>query len=124
MNRQHRVTVTSPQTRIAMAGRRGLPPGPVPRLAPEELAHARRIRRVQLRWAAMGLLGVLTLLAGLPLLLDLAPGLWQIRLAGVPVAWLAVAVLPYPVLAGLAFWQLRRAERAEDASSPGNEAER
>ncbi|MFC5995534.1 hypothetical protein ACFQE5_15070 [Pseudonocardia hispaniensis] len=115
MNRQRRVAVTSPQTRIAMSGRRGLPPGPVPRLAPGELAKARWIRRVQLRRAGIGLLGVFAVLAGLPLLLSLAPWLQQIRLAGVPVAWLAVAVLPYPVLAGLAFWQLRRAERAEDA---------
>jgi cytochrome oxidase assembly protein ShyY1 len=29
------------------------------------------------------------------------------------VAWLAVAVLPYPFLALLAWWQLRRAEKTE-----------
>jgi cytochrome oxidase assembly protein ShyY1 len=30
------------------------------------------------------------------------------------VSWLLIAVLPYPVLAGLSWWQLRRAEKTED----------
>ena len=35
------------------------------------------------------------------------------------ISWLAVAVLPWPVLTGLAWWQLRRAERAEtDEDAP------
>jgi hypothetical protein len=44
----------------------------------------------------------------------LFPGLDEIRLLGIPVSWLSLAVLPYPALALLAGWQLRRAERAED----------
>jgi hypothetical protein len=46
--------------------------------------------------------------------LDLLPALDDVRLLDVPVSWLAVAVLPWPVLAGLAWWQLRRAEAIED----------
>ena len=46
------------------------------------------------------------------------------RLSGVPLSWLAVAVLPWPVLAGLAWWQLRRAERAETGSGDDGEADR
>ena len=53
------------------------------------------------------------LLLGLPLVLAARPELDAVRLVGVPLSWLAVAVLPYPVLALLAGWQLRRAERAE-----------
>ena len=60
-------------------------------------------------------------LVGLPLLLDLVPALDDVRLLDVPVSWLAVAVLPWPVLAGLAWWQLRRAEDAEIAATSSRE---
>jgi hypothetical protein len=109
------VAVTSPQTRVALAGRHG-PPVRVPRLTAAELERAEGIRRLQLRRAVTALLAGAAFLVGLPLLLDLAPGLDDVRLFGVPVSWLAVAVLPWPVLAGLAWWQLRR---AEDAEAPG-----
>jgi hypothetical protein len=107
-----RVTVTSPQTRVALGGRRG-PPARAPKLGPAELQWAEEIRRRQLRRAVTALLAGAAFLVGVPLLLDLAPALDDVRLLGVPVSWLAVAVLPWPVLAGLAWWQLRRAEAAE-----------
>jgi hypothetical protein len=111
-----RVAVTSPQTRVALGGRRG-PPARAPRLTPVELGRAERVRAVQLRLAVTALLAGGAFLVGLPLLLHLAPALDHVRLLGVPVSWLAVAVLPWPVLAGLAWWQLRRAERAERAET-------
>jgi hypothetical protein len=107
-----RVAVTSPQTRVALGGRRG-PPARLPRLTPAETARAERVRALQLHLAVTALLAGGAFLVGLPLLLQLAPALDGVRLAGVPLSWLAVAVLPWPVLAGLAWWQLRRAERAE-----------
>jgi hypothetical protein len=107
-----RVAVTSPQTRIALAGRHG-PPARAPRLTAGELERAEVVRRRQLRLAVTALLAGAAFLGGLPLLLDLAPALDRVRLLGVPVSWLAVGVLPWPVLAGLAWWQLRRAEAAE-----------
>jgi hypothetical protein len=115
VTRNRRVAVTSPQTRLALAGRRSGAPAAPPRLAPAEADRARRIHRRQLRHAlgALALLGLLLL--GLPLLLFWLPELDAVRLAGIPLSWLAVAVLPYPLLAGLARWQLRRAERAERA---------
>ncbi|WP_219412553.1 hypothetical protein [Pseudonocardia nigra] len=113
MTRQRRVAVTSPQTRLARSGRRTGVPAAAPHLAPADAERARRIHRRQLR-LALGVLGLLALLLlGLPLLLAALPELDGVRLAGIPVSWLAVAVLPYPVLAGLAAWQLRRAERIE-----------
>ncbi len=112
-----RVAVTSPQTRIALAGRHG-PPARAPRLTAGELERAEVVRRRQLRLAVTALLAGAAFLVGLPLLLDLAPALDRVRLLGVPVSWLAVGVLPWPVLAGLAWWQLRRAEAAE-RSEPG-----
>lgn len=106
------MAVTSPQTRVALAGRRG-PAVRAPRLAVAELERGEQIRRRQLRRAVTALLAGAAFLVGLPLVLDLAPALDDVRLSGVPVSWLAVAVLPWPVLAGLAWWQLRRAEAAE-----------
>ena len=109
-----RVSVTSPQTRIALAGRRG-PPARAPRLSPAELERAERVRRLQLHRAVTALLAGAAFLVGLPVLLYLHPALDGVRLVGVPLSWLAVAVLPWPVLTGLAWWQLRRAEAVEDA---------
>jgi len=50
---------------------------------------------------------------GLPLLLAALPELDAVRVAGVRVSWLAVAVLPYGGLVAIAVVQLRRAERIE-----------
>lgn len=117
MTRQRRVAgrvgVTSPQTRLALAGRRSGAPAAPPHLAPAEAERARRIHRRQLRGALVVLALLGAVLLGLPLLLSALPELDGVRLAGVPVSWLAVAVLPYPLLVGLARWQLRRAERTE-----------
>jgi hypothetical protein len=115
---QRRIAVTSPQTRLALAGRRSGAPAAPPHLAPADAERARRIHRRQLRHAlaVLGLLGALLL--GLPLLLAGAPALDAVRVAGVPVSWLAVAALPYPLLALLAGWQLRAAERTERPDPP------
>jgi hypothetical protein len=111
--RPRRVAVTSPQTRLALAGQRTGTPAAPPPLAAATVEQARQVRRRQLG-QALRVLGLLALLLlGLPLLLAAAPGLDAVRLAGIPLSWLAVAVLPYPLLALLAGWQLRRAERAE-----------
>jgi O-antigen/teichoic acid export membrane protein len=113
--RQRRVAVTSPQTRLALAGRRTGAPAAPPHLAPADAERARRIHHRQLRYA-LTVLGMLAaLLLGLPLVLAGAPALDGVRVAGIPVSWLAVAVLPYPLLALMAGWQLRKAERAERA---------
>jgi len=113
MTRQRRVAVASPQTRLALARHRTGVRMQLPHLAPADLERARRIHRAQLRaaLAAVGLLAVLII--GLPVLLAAFPGLDGVRVAGVPVSWLALGVLPYPVLVLLARWQLRRAERLE-----------
>ncbi|HEV7472149.1 MAG: hypothetical protein JWP64_3432 [Pseudonocardia sp.] len=113
MSRLRRVTVTSPQTAVVLTARRGGIAVPPPRLTESERERAERIRRTQLRWAAVSLSGGAALLVGLPGLLHVAPVLLAVRVADVPVAWLAVAVLPYPFLALLAWWQLRRAEQTE-----------
>lgn len=57
------------------------------------------------------------LVFGLPLVLAVLPVLDAVRLAGIPVSWLMLGVLPYPAMLALARWQLHRAERAEQCSS-------
>jgi hypothetical protein len=107
-----RVTVASPQTRLAMA-RRSAVRAESPHLGRADLERARRIRRVQLR-AALGALALLTVVVvGLPLLLAALPELDDVRVAGIRISWLAVAVLPYGALVAIAVVQLRRAERIE-----------
>ena len=71
--RPRRVAVTSPQTRLALAGRRTAHPAAPPPLSPAAVERARRIHRRQLR-LALGVLGLLAaLLVGLPLVLAAAP---------------------------------------------------
>jgi hypothetical protein len=62
------------------------------------------------------------LLFGVPALIHVAPWLVEARLLGVPGGWLVVAVLPYPVMAALAWAQLLAAERAERDPAPRDDA--
>ena len=114
-----RVTVASPQTRLAMV-RRSAVRMESPHLGRADLERARRIHRVQLR-AALAALALLTaVVVGLPLLLAALPELDDVRVAGIRISWLAVAVLPYGALVAIAVVQLRRAERIErrDGETP------
>ena len=71
--------------------------------------------RAQLGLAAR-VLGMLALAVGSwPLVFHLWPGLAAVEVAGVPLAWLVLGVLVYPLLVGLGWWYVRRAERNERA---------
>jgi hypothetical protein len=68
--------------------------------------------------AQLGLAVRLALLVGggfgaLPLLFALAPSIAARRLLGVPLPWLLLGVLPYPLLIGVAILYVRLAERNE-----------
>jgi len=69
--------------------------------------------RAQLRLALITLLPVLVLAVGLPLAFQVAPELADVRVVGVPLAWLLLGVLVYPLLFGLGWSFIRRAERHE-----------
>jgi hypothetical protein len=69
--------------------------------------------RAQLRLALVTLTPLLVLAAGMPLLFHLAPGFADVRVAGVPVPWLVLGALVYPLLFGLGWFFVRRAERHE-----------
>jgi hypothetical protein len=63
---------------------------------------------------ALRILGTLFLTVGsLPLLFHLFPGLGDVRVSGVPLAWLLLGVLVYPYLLLLGWRYVRRAEANE-----------
>lgn len=109
-----RVAVMSPQTRLAHSRRRAHGRWRVPKLDAAGEARAAELHRRQLKLAVAPLALLFAGMLGLPLLFAVFPTLDTIRLLGIPISWLALAVLPYPALTLLAAWHLRRAERTED----------
>lgn len=114
MNRRMRVAVMSPQTRLARVRRPVRRHWRTPRLDPAQARRARALYAAQRVPALCTIALLLALLVALPVVLSTWPQLGHIRLWGVPVSWLAVAALPFPCMIGLAWWQLRRAERIEE----------
>ncbi|GAA3761344.1 hypothetical protein [Salinactinospora qingdaonensis] len=104
----------SPQTRLAHARGWGRGRWRVPRLNTGETERAAVLYRRQRRQGLLALVALLGLVFGLPLVFAVWPELDHIRLAGLPLSWGMLAVLPYPAMVALAYWQLRRAERAEE----------
>lgn len=113
MSTSKRVAVTSPQTRLAHSRRKLSRRWRAPRLQPAEAERARELYTAQLRLAVAPLVGLFALLLGLPLGFALLPVLDELRLLGIPVSWLMLVLVPFPMMVWLARWQLRRAERAE-----------
>ncbi|WP_033291918.1 membrane protein [Amycolatopsis jejuensis] len=114
MSRTKRVAVTSPQTRLARSRRLERGRWRMPRLRAAEADRAAVLYRIQRRRGIPALVAMFVLVLGLPVVFAVAPALDGLRLWGIPVSWLLIAVLPYPVMAGLAWWQLHRAEKVED----------
>ncbi|KUP95945.1 hypothetical protein [Thermobifida cellulosilytica] len=111
--RPKRVAVTSPQTRLAHLRGRARGRWRVPRLDPEDAERAERLYRLQRRQGLLALVAGAAALVGLPLVFAAWPVLDEVRVWSIPLSWLMLAVLPYPTMAALAFWQLYRAERIE-----------
>lgn len=75
--------------------------------------YMRSLLREQLR-LALRILALLALSVGsLPLVFHLAPGLADVQLFGVPLAWLLLGVLVYPLLILLGWLYVRQAEANE-----------
>src|SRR3954462_5727621 len=111
MSRIRRVAVTSPQTRLAHPPRRARPPWRQPRLPVGDTQRATALYRAQRPCGVTALVLMFALLLGLPGVFALFPGLDTARLLGIPVSWVMITVVPFPAMALLARWQLRRAER-------------
>ena len=75
--------------------------------------YMRSLVRLQLRLAIGVCLIFAVLLGGLPLLLVLEPELASVHLLGLPVPWLLLGVVVYPVLVLAAWFYVRQAERNE-----------
>jgi len=73
----------------------------------------RSLMRAQLRLAGVVLLLLAVTLGGLPLIFELAPGVRRMHVLGIPLPWLLLGVLVYPVLLGLGWFYVRYAERNE-----------
>lgn len=69
--------------------------------------------RSQLRLALATLLPLAAFAAGVPLAFHLAPALADVRVLGLPLAWLVLGGLVYPFLVLLGRFYVRRAERNE-----------
>jgi hypothetical protein len=77
--------------------------------------YMRSLMRTQLRLALGVVLMLVVSVGGLPLLFDLVPGVRRAQVLGLPLPWLLLGVGVYPVLIGLAWFYVRRAERNEAA---------
>ncbi len=69
--------------------------------------------REQLRLALRVIATLFATVGSLPLLFHLAPGLSRVHILGVPLAWLLLGVLVYPLLFFLGWRYIRRAEDNE-----------
>ncbi|WP_141924724.1 hypothetical protein [Haloactinospora alba] len=104
----------SPQTRLARGRGKLRRKWRLPRIGRRDAERARALYRAQGARGAVSLGALFLLLFGMPGVFALWPELDHVRLWGVPVSWLMVGVVPFPVMAGLAWWQLRWAERTEE----------
>jgi hypothetical protein len=107
-----RVRVVSPRTAARAAAHR-----PVRREIDEQTivgeVYMRSLVRLQLRLAIGICLIFAVLLGGLPILFTLEPGLSTTTLLGVPLPWLLLGIVVYPVLVVTAWFYVRQAERNE-----------
>ena len=112
-NAPQRVRVTSPR----MGATRRPPSRPATREIDEQTGlgevYMRSLLRSQLRHGLVVLLLLSIALASLPIAFQVVPQLLQIRVLTVPLPWLVLGVLVYPVLLVAAWWYVRAAERTE-----------
>jgi hypothetical protein len=73
----------------------------------------RSLLRSQLRHALSVLAVTLAVLASLPALFAVIPALSTMRVLTVPLPWVVLGMLVYPLLFGASWWYVRAAERTE-----------
>jgi len=107
-----RVVVVSPQTRLALA-RHGRGARKVVLPHDIDTAAVRVVYARQRRLALVSTAALVLLVLGLPLVLAVVRPLGRVRLGDMPVSWLLVGGVPFPLLLAVAWVHLRAAERAE-----------
>jgi hypothetical protein len=107
-----RVTITSPRTRAATRPRH-----PATQEIDEQThlgeVYMRSLIRSQMRLALSVCTVVAGCVGGLPALFILVPRLARLRLLGVPLPWVLLAGLIYPIFVGCGWWYVRQAEHTE-----------
>jgi hypothetical protein len=73
----------------------------------------RTLMRTQLRAGLLVCAGLVCTLGALPLVFALAPSVDKVRLFGLDLPWVLLGAAVYPVLPLVAWWYVRRVERAE-----------
>ena len=69
--------------------------------------------RAQLRLALLVLTALVVLVAGLPLLLAVVPGLLAVQVLGMPLPWVLLGFAVYPFFLVVGWFYVRAAERNE-----------
>jgi hypothetical protein len=108
-----RVRVTSPRTRTPRRSARVAATLEIDEQTSAGRTYVRSLIRAQRRLAVLVCVLLAVLLGGLPALFDLVPGLQRVSLFGVPLPWLVLGLLVYPVLIVIATQYVRAAERTE-----------
>lgn len=110
-----RVRITHPRTEAA----RRAPVRPPSREIEEQTAlgeiYMRSLIRSQRRLAVTVCAATAVLLCGIAFAGALFPGFGKVRLAGIPLPWLLLGLLVYPLLIALAAYAIRQAEHNERA---------
>lgn len=110
-----RVRITHPRTEAA----RRAPARPAVREIDEQTQlgeiYMASLIRSQRRLAMIVVSTIAVLLAGTSLATAAAPGIARVHAFGIPLPWLLLGVLVYPVLITLAWYTVRHAERNERA---------
>jgi hypothetical protein len=75
--------------------------------------YVRALARAQLRLALLVAGTVIVPLALLPLAFAVVPGAKTVRVLGLPLPWLLLGFLAYPVLGAMAWFFVRQAEHTE-----------
>jgi len=107
-----RVRVTSPRTGAARQRRTSVTSEIDAQTRVGEV-YMSSLLRAQLRLATLALVTVGVLVAGLPLLFHLFPGLVRLELLGMPLTWVLLAFAVYPFLVLVGWLYVRAAERNE-----------
>lgn len=108
-----RVVVTSPRTRAIRTPARPAVARDIDEQTKLGEVYIRSLIRAQLRLALTACAVFGGLLGGLPLLFAFVPELAAARIFGVPLSWLLLGVLVYPVLFAGGWFYVRHAERNE-----------
>jgi uncharacterized membrane protein (DUF485 family) len=109
---QRRVRVTSPRTG-ATRRRRVTGTSEIDAQTGIGEIYMSSLMRAQLRLALLVLTALVVLVAGLPLLLAVVPGLLAVQVLGMPLPWVLLAFAVYPLLLLLGWVYVRAAERNE-----------